>query len=75
MDAERNTMAERLLTQKEAAAILNLSPRALEGWRMLRKGPVFIRLSNRAVRYRASDLEKWLREREVNTQHDPRIAA
>ena len=68
-------MAESLLTQGEAAAVLNLSPRALEGSRMLRKGPIFIRRSNRAVRYRGSDLEKWLREREVNTNQDQRVAA
>lgn len=53
------------LTTKEAAALLKLSPRTLEGMRCDGNGPDFAKLGDgiRAkVVYRLSDLEKWLAE-------------
>jgi predicted DNA-binding transcriptional regulator AlpA len=47
-----------------AARFLGVSIRTLQGWRENGTGPRFIRLSARAVRYRPSDLEAWLAERE-----------
>ncbi len=56
---------ERLRSEREAAAFLNLTPSALRKWRQLKKGPAFVRLSGRCVKYRISDLEKFLAERVV----------
>jgi hypothetical protein len=48
-----------LLTQREAASALRLSPHTLKKLRVSGRGPKFIRL-NRSIRYRQSDLESWL---------------
>lgn len=44
----------------EAAAILGVSPRTLEGWRLKQIGPKYSRLGPRLVRYRCSDLAAWI---------------
>ena len=41
----------KLLDTREAAAFLGLSATCLEHWRGLRKGPPFVRVGPRAVRY------------------------
>jgi hypothetical protein len=51
---------DRLLTTAEAAAVLSLSPRTLEGLRRRGGGPTFVALSRNAVRYRAADLRAWI---------------
>jgi hypothetical protein len=53
-------MNDEILTPVETAAVLKTQPRTLESWRYRGVGPAFIRLSGRAIRYRRSDLEKWL---------------
>ena len=52
-----------LLTEKQAAEYLSFSPRALQGWRGRGGGPVFVRVSSKAVRYRLADLRRWVEER------------
>jgi DNA-binding transcriptional MerR regulator len=54
-----------LLDQRQAAKLVNVQARTLEGWRRRGCGPPFIRLSARAVRYRLEDLERWITERRV----------
>lgn len=56
-----------LLTTKEAARYLTLSQHTLEYWRKRteRRGPVFIKLHGHAIRYRMSDLERFLDARTV----------
>ncbi len=49
-----------LLTTTDAAAFLALSPRALESWRLRGCGPSFVRLGERAVRYRRQDLQEFV---------------
>jgi len=58
-----------LLTEREAAAELNLSALTLRNWRALRKqdAPRFIRLGARTVRYRRSDLEAFIASGEVES--------
>lgn len=50
---------DRLLTEGEAAEFLNVSNRTLEGWRTDGDGPIYVKL-RRAVRYRLSDLQKFI---------------
>lgn len=57
--AERKTAGMNFYTEKEAAAILRLSPRTLRQWRWLGKGPRAVKVSTRCVRYRHDDLDKW----------------
>lgn len=52
-----------LLSPKRVAALLGVSPRALEAWRLRGEGPSFIRISSRCIRYRRSDVEAWLDQR------------
>lgn len=54
-----------LLTDKEAAAYLNLSTSTLAVWRCTKRQELpFIKLG-RAVRYRQTDLDKWLESQTV----------
>lgn len=42
------------------ARYLGLPPRTLEQWRYLGRGPAFVKLGDRHVRYRKSDVDAWL---------------
>jgi DNA-binding transcriptional MerR regulator len=48
-----------LLSQREAATMLGLSPRTLERYRCTGFGPAFRKLGRRVL-YRPDDLEAWL---------------
>jgi len=48
-----------LNTEKTAASFLNVTQRALQGWRLKGSGPKFIRISARCIRYRKIDLVAW----------------
>lgn len=50
----------RLLDPEDVANILNMSPRTLERWRAQGRGPHFVRLSGRRVRYRNADVQRWI---------------
>ena len=55
------TGEENLLTEEEVAKMLSLSPRTLQGYRYRGGGPAFVRIGARAIRYRTSDLLRWMR--------------
>lgn len=48
-----------LISENAAAEFLHLSPRTLQGLRQRGGSPIFVRISNRAVRYRRLDLACW----------------
>ncbi|TVQ80559.1 MAG: DNA-binding protein [Bradymonadales bacterium] len=48
-----------LCKEKEAASLLGVSVRTMQSWRCKGNGPKFIKISNRAVRYRQVDLVDW----------------
>lgn len=52
-----------LMTEKEAALLLDFSVRTLQAWRVRGGGPRFVKVSARCVRYRQSDLDSWVEER------------
>jgi excisionase family DNA binding protein len=58
-----------LLTPDEAADFLSLSTETLAQWRSQRRGPNYIKLEGRLVRYRTAELERYLEERIVKTIH------
>jgi predicted DNA-binding transcriptional regulator AlpA len=68
MSAESKT----LLTPRKAAEYLGVPESTLAQWRSQRRGPPYIKLEMRLVRYRSSDLEVYLGqhfvEMEVSTQ-------
>lgn len=63
-----------LLTEIQAAEVLNLSIRTLQAWRVRGSGPRFVRLSGRAVRYRNADLAAYIEARTVASTSDPGAA-
>lgn len=52
-----------LLTEDQAARLLGLSIRTLQGWRWREEGPPFVRIGPRCVRYRRSDLLQFAAQR------------
>ncbi len=59
-----------LLTPAEAAAFLGIPPSTLAQWRSQRRGPAYIKLENRLVRYRIAELEDYLARHAVETDVD-----
>jgi hypothetical protein len=55
-----------LLTSREVAALLSVSVRSLERWRVAGIGPRFVRL-NHAIRYRQADLDAHVAARVVGS--------
>lgn len=55
-----------LFTQREAAILLRCSQRTLERYRLSGSGPLYVK-AGRLVRYRESDLEKWIASRVVGS--------
>ena len=53
---------EPLLSERELAAICGLSMAAIRRWRLLGKGPRYIKVGA-AVRYRLEDVNNWLETR------------
>ncbi len=51
-----------LLNHEQTAAYLNVIPRTLTEWRYTRGVP-FIKITSKVVRYRKSDIDRWLEER------------
>lgn len=62
--ARSNEMA--MLTETEAAELLNVSVRTLQGWRVRGGGPKFCRYS-RLVRYVRADLLAFIEARRVSS--------
>ena len=54
----------RLLSEREVAERWGISQVTLQDWRSRQKGPPFIKLGGRMVRYRELDIEMWLIEQE-----------
>ncbi len=54
---------ESLLNERQAAKLLSVSPRALQKWRSNGRGPLFVRISARCIRYRPRDLATWATDR------------
>jgi len=49
-----------LLNEKEVARRLGLSVQTLRNWRHLRKGPAYVRVGSRAIRYKIEDLNHFI---------------
>jgi predicted DNA-binding transcriptional regulator AlpA len=58
---------DRLIDEKLAAEFLGYSVRALQNWRFQGRGPKFVKVSKRSVRYRRRDLIAWADQRTVSS--------
>jgi excisionase family DNA binding protein len=65
MPTASNSRTPPLLTCQEAAEFLGVPVGTLAQWRSQRRGPQYIKLEGRLVRYRLTDLESYLSERLV----------
>lgn len=52
--------AERLLTPQEVSIMLGVSPATLKDWRHHRRGPDFVRLSHKMIRYWLSAVNRFV---------------
>lgn len=59
-----------LLTERQASELLQVSARTMQSWRVSGRGPKFIRISARAIRYRFSDLVTWTQNLVVSSTSD-----
>lgn len=59
-----------ILTPSQASEYLGVPETTLAQWRSQRKGPPYIKLESRLVRYRRSSLEEWLARQTVETEVD-----
>jgi predicted DNA-binding transcriptional regulator AlpA len=57
---------EKLLTRKQLAALLELSPRTLDRWASVGGGPHYIVCGGGSARYRPSDVSAWLEGKTVS---------
>lgn len=57
-----------LLTEYQAAEILQLRVTTLRRWRFNKQGPIYLKLG-RAVRYQKDDLVQWFEQSKVTTKH------
>lgn len=53
---------DQLLTTKEAALYLRVSPYTLVKHRQAKLGPKFVKIGSRTVRYRVSDLNNYINQ-------------
>ncbi len=67
-------MTDELLDTEAVARYAGLSPTTLRKWRMTGTGPRFVRLG-RAVRYRRTELDAFLAQREFRTTTEADCAA
>lgn len=58
------TQTDPLLRQEVVAEYIDVSLATLEKWRKTGRGPAHVRVG-RLIRYRQSDIERWLREQTV----------
>lgn len=59
------TPPDELIDTAAAAPVVGLSPRTLKLMRLTGRGPDFVRLSRQTVRYRRSDLDKFIASKTV----------
>lgn len=70
LPANDHDYLDRLINEKEAAAFLGYTVRALQNWRLRGGGPKFIKVSARSIRYCRRDLYTWVEERKVSSTSD-----
>jgi predicted DNA-binding transcriptional regulator AlpA len=65
------TDSEVLLTEGRAAALLSVTRRTLQAWRMRGTGPRYVRISSRCVRYSYNELVTWIESRSRSSTAEP----
>lgn len=58
--SDRKTKRRRLLTEREVEADYGIPTKTLQHWRYVGRGPRYLKIEGRLVRYRLADIERWL---------------
>lgn len=66
-DADANA-EDILLTPDDVARMMRVSRRTVSTWRYRRKGPRYVHVTHNCVRYRMSEVRKWLNDQEKQEQ-------
>ena len=53
---------EKLITEKQAAHLLNKNPRTLARWRVNGVAPTYTKLSTGSILYRLADLQRYIKD-------------
>ena len=61
---------KRLLTTEEAGEYLSIAPATLTNWRSERRGPAFVTLAPRVIRYEQTELENWNQKNSTRFQQE-----
>jgi predicted DNA-binding transcriptional regulator AlpA len=56
------------MNSKDAASYLGVSEATMKRWRQTSSGPEYIRLGERSIKYRKSDLDKYILDRRVHAK-------
>jgi hypothetical protein len=64
---------DKLLTEAEASEMLDVPAVTLRIWRFRKKGPAYLKIGDRIIRYRQSVLTQYLKDCEV--VHGPMMRA
>lgn len=55
------------LKEAEAANYLGISKKTLQRWRFHRRGPDYVKLNNKLIRYPISNLNAWMDQQIITT--------
>ena len=64
----RYSAIENLLNEHEVARVTGLSVASVRRWRLMHKGPRYLKIGA-SVRYRRADLQEWLESRLTGMGH------
>jgi predicted DNA-binding transcriptional regulator AlpA len=72
--ATANNTLETLLNENDVARITGLSVVSVRRWRLLRRGPKYLKIGT-AARYKPEDVSAWLESRPAGGSHEPEARA
>lgn len=62
---------DQLLTTRETAELVGFKEQTLKNWRATGRGPAFIRVNGRSVRYRLDAVQAWITAQDSPAQTKP----
>lgn len=68
LDAVGSSEEDILLTPDDVARMMRVSRRTVSTWRYRGKGPRYVHVTHNCVRYRMSEVRKWLMDKERQEQ-------
>ena len=58
-----------LLTESEAAEYLGISKKTLQRWRFSRRGPNYVRVAGKLIRYHQAILDAWMDQQTIKHEN------